>query len=132
MALGYFLLGAGFALNAFATRLPFLFLAMTVFTVGEMISSPVNGAYMARLAPARLRGRYMGVLSLSWCFSSIVGPPVGMRLLAGGHRLGWLLCGVLGLLAAVLALRSEPPEEEPAPPRAKIAPVTVLDALAPP
>ena len=35
-------------------------LAMTVFTVGEMISAPMTGAYVAKLAPERLRGRYMG------------------------------------------------------------------------
>jgi len=112
MAFGYALLGLGFALNFVAHEFLVLFLAMTLFTCGEMISAPVSNAYMARLAPERLRGRYMGVLSLCWCFASMIGPPAGLGLFEHGTRVGWLICGVLGLLGAGLVLRSEPVEEE--------------------
>jgi MFS family permease len=111
MAVGYLLLGLGFACNAFFRELPFLFAAMTLFTAGEMISSPVSNAHIARLAPARFRGRYMGVIGLSWYLSSIVGPPIGLNLIGHGHRMAWLFCGVLGAVAAALVLISRPPED---------------------
>ena len=106
IALGYLLLGAGFSMNAVAGTLPLLFIAMTIFTFGEMISAPVASAYVARMAPPQFRGRYMGVLGLSWSLSSIIGPPVGLHLIESGWRSGWLLCGVLGLLGGIFVLRS--------------------------
>ncbi len=90
IALGYLLLGAGFSMNAVAGTLPLLFVAMTIFTFGEMISAPVASAYVARMAPPQFRGWYMGVLELSWSLSSIIGPPVGLHLIESGWRSGWL------------------------------------------
>ncbi|HKQ40603.1 MAG TPA: MFS transporter, partial [Verrucomicrobiae bacterium] len=57
MAVGYVLIGFGFALNAFATTVPTLAIAMTIFTFGEMTAMPVAGAYVANLAPLNMRGR---------------------------------------------------------------------------
>ncbi len=122
MAWGYLLVGLGFAANALAHSVLTLFIAMTVFTLGEMISAPVANAYLSQLAPERLRGRYMGLVMLLWGFSSIVGPPVGLRLLERGSQLGWVLCGILGILGAAFVLRAkninrerEPDESEPEP-----------------
>jgi MFS family permease len=106
MALGYTLLGIGFALNAFAHSILTLWIAMTIFTFGEMISSPTASAYMARLAPERVRGRYMGVLALAWNGAAILGPQLGFRLFAVNPLLVWTGCGLLGLLAAVAILRA--------------------------
>jgi MFS family permease len=119
MAIGYSCMGIGFTINTCAHGVALLFTAMTLFTVGEMISAPVSSAYMARLSPERLRGRYMGILSLSWCLASMIGPPVGLKLIESGSRQGWILCGVIGLLGAGLILSSEavdePMEDEAAP-----------------
>jgi len=60
MAVGYLLMGAGLVLNAAFHRLPALVIGMAVFTLGEMIFAPVAIAYVASLAPPRMRGRYMG------------------------------------------------------------------------
>ena len=105
MAIGYVLLGIGFALNAGAHSVAWLFVAMTVFTVGEMISMPVSSAYVAQLSPERMRGRYMGVLSLTWSISSIFGPQLGFRVLAHSPQVLWIVCGVTGALAALTLLR---------------------------
>lgn len=105
MAIGYVLLGAGFALNAGAHTVAWLFIAMTVFTIGEMISMPVSSAYVAQLAPERMRGRYMGVLSLTWSLSSIFGPQLGFRVFAYQPQILWLACGLTGAMAALTLLR---------------------------
>ena len=48
--------------------------------LGEMISMPVSSAYVANLAPAHLRGLYMGTYGLTWSVAFIFGPSLGMAL----------------------------------------------------
>ena len=114
MALGYVLTSVGFAMNAVAHTVFALCIAMTVFTLGEMIGQPTAGAYIARLAPERMRGRYMGVLGLSWNGAGILGPQLGFRLFAIDPLLMWLVCGLLGLVAAGVILRTGRLREEKA------------------
>jgi MFS family permease len=105
MALGYLLIGVGFGLNAWAQQIPALLIAMTIFTIGEMISAPTTNAFVARLAPDHLRGRYMGALGLAWNCAGILGPPLGFRLFALDPRLVWFGCATLGILAAATTVR---------------------------
>jgi MFS family permease len=63
---------------------------------------PVSAAYMANLAPIEMRGRYMGVYGLSWAVAIVCGPIIGMTLFSVSPILLWTLCGVLGLIAAVI------------------------------
>jgi MFS family permease len=51
-----------------------------------------------------MRGRYMGVNGMTWALALILGPALGMKLLAFSAGALWLACGVLGLLAAVVIL----------------------------
>jgi MFS family permease len=106
MALGYLLSGFGFALNGFVHTLGGLFVAMTLFSIGEVISAPTASALVARIAPENLRGRYMGALALSWNVAGIVAPQIGFRLFAIDPLVLWSACAVLGALAALVILRS--------------------------
>ena len=115
MALGYLVIGIGFALNAFAHSVPALVMCMTIFTLGEMITMPMASAYLAELAPAHMRGRYMGMSGLTWSMGFIIGPIVGMRLFAFHPTTLWLACGGLGALAAIIILAPiKAPKVEPA------------------
>ena len=102
LALGYILLGLGFAMNAFATTAPLLALVVITFTLGEMVCMPVSAAYMANLAPAAMRGRYMGVYGFSWAIAIVCGPLIGMTLFSLNPVWLWSVCGVLGLTAALI------------------------------
>ena len=104
IALGFLLAGFGFALLGLATSIPAMVACMVVFTLGEMLSMPMASAYVADLAPPSMRGRYMGVYGLTWTVALVVGPALGMSLLAAGPSFLWLACGALGILAAALAL----------------------------
>jgi MFS family permease len=104
MALGYTLIGIGFGAIGFCDSIPKMWLAMTIFTVGEMISAPTTSAFVARIAPMRLRGRYMGILALAWNTASILGPQFGFRLFARDPRFVWFGSVVLGLTAAAITL----------------------------
>jgi MFS family permease len=104
MALGYLLIGIGFALNAFASGVPTFALAITIFTLGEMAAMPVAAAYMADLAPVHMRGRYAGANGLVWALALVFGPSLGILLFEASPRGLWFTCGALGLLAAGIML----------------------------
>ena len=99
---GYLLIGVGFGLNAFAHTIPALAGAMLIFTLGEMCAMPVASAYIADLSPIHLRGRYTGMIGLTWAFALVCGPNLGLALFSISPTATWLTCGALGLLAAVI------------------------------
>jgi MFS family permease len=102
MAAGYLLIGAGFSLNAFAHSLAALVASVVIFTFGEMLAMPVSSAYIADLAPAHLRGRYMGVYALTWSAALVIAPQWGLRLFGVSPAALWLTCGALAALAAAI------------------------------
>ena len=104
MAVGYLLMGAGLVLNAAFYSLPALVIGMAVFTVGEMIFAPVAIAYVASLAPPRMRGRYMGAWGLSNSLSLMVAPGLGLMVFAHSPATLWLGCGACAVLAALIIL----------------------------
>jgi len=126
LALGYVLIGAGFASNALTRTLPLLALTVVLFTMGEMIAMPVAGAYVADLAPAHQRGLYMGTYGMVWSVAFVAGPSVGMLLFSVSPLALWCACGLLGLLAAGLVLPE--PRRLPAP---KSHSATTTQALTP-
>lgn len=104
IAVGFFLSGVGFALTGFADSVTALALTVVVWTFGEMICSPAAGTYITELAPERYRGRYMGLWTLTWSVGMILGPSLGTLLFQKNPTALWVLCGVLGVLSAALAL----------------------------
>ena len=104
MAAGYVLIGTGFGLNAFAGSAPAFAFAMTIFTIGEMVAMPVSSAYIADLAPAHMRGRYMGMFGFAWSLALLGGPALGILVYAHSPLALWLGCGGLGWLAAFIIL----------------------------
>jgi len=100
--LGYLLLGGGFAINALHGGVGMFFAAMTVFTVGEMLSQPMRSAYIAALAPTAMRGRYMGALAMAMTSANIFGPQISLPFHAHSPTGLWLTCGALGVLAAAV------------------------------
>jgi MFS family permease len=108
LAVGYLLIGTGFALNAFAHTVSALAGCMILFTLGEMVTMPVSAAFVSNLAPPHLRGRYLGVSGLTWSVAFIVGPALGMKTLAFNPAVFWIACGGLGVLAAGIISASLP------------------------
>jgi len=104
IALGYFLAGMGFAMTGIARTVPALAATVVVWTFGEMFSSPMVVGYVAQIAPEKLRGRYMGLLTVSWSFGMLFGPPLGTLIFARNPSILWSACGVLGVTSATLLL----------------------------
>lgn len=104
MAAGHLMMGVGFALTALAFSKIAIGLTIVIWTFGEMISSPVAGVYVAKLAPIHLRGRYMGLWGATWSLALILGPSLGTLIFSYNESLLWAFCGILGVIAAVLVL----------------------------
>lgn len=71
---------------------------------GRLVAMPVSAAYVSNLAPAHLRGRYLGVNGLNWALALILAPSLGMKLLAWNPTALWLGCGALGITGALVIL----------------------------
>ncbi len=106
IAVGYLLIGSGFGLNAFATTLPWMVAAMTIITLGEICTMPIQSAFIANLAPAGMRGRYMGALGCTWSLALVFGPGAGMYLFAISPALLWSLCAGCGVIASFIITRN--------------------------
>jgi MFS family permease len=101
MGLGSALYGVGVGAIAAMTAFPGFIVCAVIYTLGEMIIAPVGTAFTADLAPAEMRGRYMGLLGLTWGVSYGIGPALGGALYDAGFAQGlWLAAGALGLAAA--------------------------------
>ena len=105
IAIGYALQGIGFALTGLSRTIPALAGTVVIWTLGEMLHSPMAGAYVTQLAPERYRGRYMGLFVLTWSFGMVIGPTVGTRVYEWRPAVLWSACAILGLSSAALALR---------------------------
>lgn len=108
IATGLLLIGLGFSVNAIAHTVPLLGLSVLLWTIGEMVHSPVLSAYVAALAPPHLVGRYQGLYGLAWGSGLFLAPAVGTALFSWRPPALWLLCGALGTIAATLVLVREP------------------------
>jgi predicted MFS family arabinose efflux permease len=76
--------------------------SMVVLTLGELILVPTASTYVAALAPAQMRGRYMSIFSLTWGIASGVGPVVGGYLNdTVSPQAIWIGGGLIGMLGAL-------------------------------
>jgi MFS family permease len=101
LAVASLLAGVGFGMNGFVHTVPLYVLSVVVWTLGEIASSPTTSAIVADVAPAAMRGRYQGVMSMSWSAATLTAPTLGALVLgkAGGMTL-WMMCFGLTVLAA--------------------------------
>jgi MFS family permease len=112
LAAAAILVGLGMGAVAFAGTVPLLMMTVVIWTAGEMINAPVNGAYIADLSRAEMRGRYQGVASLSYSGSQFLAPIFGGLLLdhAPGPTL-WIVLAVIGGAVAAGQIVSGPARE---------------------
>jgi MFS family permease len=104
VALGELLIGLAFATLLFADTLPLLVAMIVLWTLGEMVESPVASAIVADRAPAHARGRYQSAFGSMFGIAWIVGPVLGTYAYSVSHALPWVACGVLGLAAATFSI----------------------------
>ncbi len=74
--------GIGFGMIGLGTHPAYFALCVAVFTLGEMLMSPLIPAITSDFAPVQLRGRYMGVVGICYSGANAFGVPLGGRVLA--------------------------------------------------
>ncbi|WP_117208352.1 MDR family MFS transporter [Allorhizocola rhizosphaerae] len=102
LAAAALLVGLGMGAVAVAGTVPLLMLTVVVWTAGEMLNAPVNGAYIADLSQPEMRGRYQGVASSSFTLANFIAPVFGGILLDHAPPATlWVVLAGLGLAVAI-------------------------------
>ncbi|MBB1159199.1 MULTISPECIES: MFS transporter [Amycolatopsis] len=99
VAVGNILVGAGMMLYLAGPSAAVLVIATLVWTAGEMVGTPTITAYPGRIAPPRLRGRYIALSEFATQVGYAAGPALGVALWAVWPAGVWWLCGVLTVVA---------------------------------
>jgi MFS family permease len=102
LALAMGLMGFPFLLLRVSDAIPVIALILVVFVIGEMLWVPTSQAVVAALAPADIRGAYMGAFGSTSAFGFAIGPLVGLQIRqAYGDNAMWLGFAAFAVLAAV-------------------------------
>jgi predicted MFS family arabinose efflux permease len=76
-----------------------------IFVIGEMLWVPTSQAVVAALAPADIRGAYMGVFGSTWSVGWALTPFLGLQVRATyGDAAMWMCVAVLGVTAGITGL----------------------------
>jgi len=104
VALASLLFGCGVGLSAFVPASWPLLLTIAALSLAQALFGPVTSAIVARLAPAEVRGRYMGAWTLVWqAGQGSLGPIFGGLVLARlGPHITFGAIVVMGLAGACL------------------------------
>ena len=122
LAVGLPLMGLPFLLLSVNDALPVVLLILFLFVLGEMLWVPTSQTAVAGLAPADLRGAYMGAFGAMGAVGFALAPFIGLQVRKSfGDSALWMLQAVLSLVAAGtgaaairIALDRGPKEREPA------------------
>jgi len=98
VAIAVILTAVGVGLQSVAASMSMYFLAVTIWTLGELGSHAQAQSISADLGRRELRGRYQGVYALNFNLATVVGP------VAGGYALEHLGPQGLWLIAAAICL----------------------------
>jgi predicted MFS family arabinose efflux permease len=101
VALGSFVICAGYGLNAFARGPLGALLSIAVWTAGEMLFFPLAASFASARAPAGAVGRYLSVFQLGFAVPFVLAPLLGTALYEHrGPRFLWASCAALGVAIA--------------------------------
>ena len=96
------LIGGGLALHGVADSLVAHWLAVVVWTTGEVLQAGLLAGLVSGLAPVHLRGRYLGVFGSSYGVAALLAPLLGTQTLEHlGQTALWVGCAVLGTISGV-------------------------------
>jgi MFS family permease len=103
LALAMVLMGWPFLLLPLDASIPTMALVILIFVIGEMLWIPTSQAIVAGLAPADLRGAYMGAFASTSSAGFALGPFIGLQLRGEfGDTAMWGFFAAISVVAAVL------------------------------
>jgi predicted MFS family arabinose efflux permease len=95
------LMGTPFLLLSASAAVPVVAFTIFVFVIGEMLWVPTSQAIVAGLAPADLRGAYMGAFNSTGAAGFALAPLIGLNVMAAyGDSAVWIVFALIGVVAA--------------------------------
>ena len=105
LAAAMLLMGWPFLLLSLNPSIPVIAVVILIFVIGEMLWIPTSQAIVARLAPADLRGAYMGAFSSTGAAGFALGPFFGLQIRgAYGDSAMWAFFAAVAVVGAVLGV----------------------------
>jgi predicted MFS family arabinose efflux permease len=99
------LMGVPFLLLNVNGSAPVIAFVILLFVVGEMLWVPTSQAVVAALAPADIRGAYMGAFGSTWSVGWALTPFLGLQVRSSyGDATMWMCVAVVGVIAGILGL----------------------------
>lgn len=99
------MMGVPFLLLNWNGSAPVIMLVIVVFVIGEMLWVPTSQAVVAALAPADIRGAYMGAFGGTWAIGWAATPFLGLQVRgAYGDATMWMCVAAVGVVAGILGL----------------------------
>jgi dipeptide/tripeptide permease len=97
------MMGLPFLLLDWSGSAAVIAVVIVVFVIGEMLWVPTSQAVVAALAPADIRGAYMGAFGGTWSVGWAATPFLGLQVRhAYGDATMWLCVATVGVVAGVL------------------------------
>jgi DHA1 family multidrug resistance protein B-like MFS transporter len=100
MYLGFLLFGLGYSVLAFSTNLVFLFAAVIVLSIGELLYVPTRQSLLAEIVDDSRRGAYMAFNG----FVFQIGKMVGVLGIMAGEAVNGIGMGILYVVFALLGI----------------------------
>jgi predicted MFS family arabinose efflux permease len=99
------MMGVPFLLLNLNGSAPVIAIVILVFVTGEMLWVPTSQAVVAALAPADIRGAYMGAFGGTWSVGWAATPFLGLQVRhAYGDATMWMCVACVGVIAGILGL----------------------------
>jgi predicted MFS family arabinose efflux permease len=115
LGIGLPMMGVSFLLLNVDGSAGVIALVILLFVVGEMLWVPTSQAVVAALAPADIRGAYMGVFSGTWSIGWALTPFLGLEIRgAYGDATMWVCVAVVGVVAGITGAVAARGHDEPA------------------
>lgn len=112
MVYGGILYAAGFGMLGFINKLPFFFLSVFIFTLGEIVLAISTSPFIANRTPSSHRGRMNAVIPMITGFGHTIGPLImGKALKKIDIQTGWIILGTFVFAASILMFGLEKHDE---------------------
>lgn len=103
IVVGTAIIAVGFGATGLVDTTSMFALTIMIWTLGELFQAPLMQAIVSDMAPVDMRGRYMGMFSMSFSSAIMIGAPLGgLVLQRWGGPYVWAGCLATGLLAAII------------------------------
>jgi len=116
LAVGGLVYAVGFGMFIFVSGYVMFLIAFAIIGVGQMLFYPTIEAFVGKLASEEMRGRYMGVLGVSWSLQVMAAPLIGGFLMdTFVPSVIWyvLVVGLITVAGAKFVLQARLPEDSP-------------------